>query len=220
MTTCKTLFSAIGLACFTTLAHAQGVPVIDVAAIANMLQQLQAAQQQLQQLQQTHATFNHLTDLSSIQQLLADPRIRAALPAEFSTVEQSLTGIGTPSARVAQDSVFQPQGDAYYAASMDRIRNGNAGSKDVAQSVYDSATAQREAITANLAKLAQSQDIKTSTDIGVMLAGQQADTLQQIRQMQALAMLAQTEASTREERDREQFLKAKEAAIAAFGSQQ
>ena len=43
MTTFRTLIPAIALAGFTTLAQAQGVPVIDVAAIANMLQQLQAA---------------------------------------------------------------------------------------------------------------------------------------------------------------------------------
>ena len=207
------------LAGYTNAAWAQGIPVIDVTAIANMLQQLQAAQQQYQQLQQTHRSFNHLTDLSSIQSLLNDPKIRGALPADFSQMEGALMGRSGTSARIAEDRVMEPSGDAYYVESMRRTQQANAGSKDVAQTVYDSASAQQDAIKQTLVRLQASEDPKTTADLTAMLAAQQADGQQQLLKMQALAMIAQADVQVRDEREREKFLEARKEAIATFSRQ-
>ena len=209
----KVAVIAVAAGGLSAATRAQGVPVIDMAAIANMLQQLQAAQQQYQQLQQTHASFNHLTDLSSIQALLSDPKIRTALPADFSQMEGALMGRAGTSPRITEDRIIEPSGDAYYAAEMRRTQQANAGSKDVAQSVYDSASAQQDAIKQTLLRLQASQDPKTTADLTAVLAAQQADGQQQLLKMQALAMIAQADVHVREEREREAFLKARKDTI-------
>ena len=70
-------------------AAAQGIPVIDISAIAQAIQQLQQMQAQLGQLQQTHASFNKLTSMGDIAAVLNNPSVRRALPADFGAASRS-----------------------------------------------------------------------------------------------------------------------------------
>jgi type IV secretion system protein VirB5 len=75
-------------------AAAQGIPVIDISAIAQAIQQLQQMQTQMEQLKQTHASFNKITSMGDIAAILNKPEIRRALPSDFGAAQSALLGQG------------------------------------------------------------------------------------------------------------------------------
>ena len=191
--------------------------VVDWPAIANMVKQIEEAKAQLDQLQQTHQALTHLTDVGQIRTLLADPKIKAALPQSGAGIEQQLmgTGSGGVSPTVKNDQLFSIAGDNYYAESMARAQQVNAGSKDMAQSVMDSASALQLAITAIQDQLVSSPDVKTTADLHAQMAGLQATAQVQLLQLNALRLLADAEVRTRDARDAQLFTKVHSEAIDA-----
>ena len=92
-----TLTMAVALILSTSPADAQGIPVIDQAAIAKQIEsiiqlksQLDALNRQIQQAQQLYGSLNKLTNMADIAGVLNDPSIRKALPEDFSTIERLL----------------------------------------------------------------------------------------------------------------------------------
>ena len=214
--------AASGFLVFAQGAQAQ-ITVVDWPAIANMLKQIEEAKAQLLQLQQTHQALTHMTDVSSIRALLADPKIKSALPQSGAGIEQQLMGTGSAagggSTTAKSDQLFAIAGDNYYAESMARAQQINGGSKDMAQSVLDSAGALQTAISAIQDQLAGSPDVKTTADLHAQMSGLQATAQVQLIQLNALRMLADAEVRTRDARDAQLFTKVHADAVKAAGSQ-
>jgi type IV secretion system protein VirB5 len=173
-------------------AAAQGIPVIDVSAIAQAIQQLQQMQAQLGQLQQTHASFNKLTSMGDIAAILNKPDVRRALPPDFGTAQSALLGQGADAFKSSDGIYVNPASDDY-ATRVNRQRDGIAGQKSVGQQMYDAASKRIDGIETLRRQISQTEDPKTISDlqtrIQTEIAAANTDTLR----MQALAMVVRAE---------------------------
>lgn len=173
-------------------AAAQGIPVIDLSAIAQAIQQLQQMQAQLSQLQQTHASFNKLTSMGDIAAILNNPGVRRALPADFGAAQSVLLGQGADALKSSDGIYVNPASD-YYTTQVNRQRDGIAGQKSLGQQMYDAASKRIDGIETLRRQIGQAEDPKTISDlqarIQTEIAAANTDTLR----MQALAMVVRAE---------------------------
>jgi type IV secretion system protein VirB5 len=198
-------------------AHAQ-MAVFDASSYLQIVKQLQEAKAQLDQLQQTHASFNKLTSMGDIASLLNSPQIRNALPRDFSSVQAALSGQGgNASAYRDQDVAYTPSSGAY-AAEVQRIQGNNAGSKSVAEQMYNAASQRIAGIEQLRGQIGQSSDPKSTMDLQARLGVEQAAAQQDIVRMQSLAMLGQAQARVEEQRKAELFEKSVEDEIKRYRS--
>jgi type IV secretion system protein VirB5 len=179
--------------------------VIDITSIAQLAQQLQQAKAQLDMLQQMHSSLNKLTNMGEVASLLNNPAIRRALPSDFSSVQSTLQGQGGGSTAtwLQHDQVYTPSAGAY-ASEVQRIQNQNAGTKSMAQQMYDAASQRLDGIETLRKQIGQSEDPKTTMDLQARLGVEQAAAQQDIVRMQALTMLAQAQTRVDEERRAEE----------------
>jgi type IV secretion system protein VirB5 len=189
-------------------ASAQGIPVIDVTAIAQAVQQLQQMRAQLDQLKSTYASFNKLTSMGDIAAILNNPSVRKALPADFEAAQSALLGLGADDFKSSDDIYVSPALD-YYTAEVNKQRHGLAGQKSVGQRMYDAASQRIDGIDTLRRQIGQSEDPKTIADlqarIGIEIAAANTDVLR----MQALAMVVRAnehQAELRRAQDFEQSL--------------
>ena len=173
-------------------AAAQGIPVIDVSAIAQAIQQLQQMQAQLDQMQKTHASFNKLTSMGDIAAILNKPDVRRALPSDFGAAQSALLGQGADAFK-SSDGIYVSPASDYYTAQVNRQRDGIAGQKSVGQQMYDAASKRIDGIETLRRQIGQTEDPKTVSDlqarIQTEIAAANTDTLR----MQALAMVVRAE---------------------------
>jgi type IV secretion system protein VirB5 len=189
-------------------ASAQGIPVIDVTAIAHAVQQLQQMQAQLDQLKSTYASFNKLTSMGDIAAILNNPGVRKALPADFEAAQSALLGLGADDFKSSDEIYVSPASD-FYTAEVNKQRDGLAGQKSVGQRMYDAASQRIDGFDTLRRQIGQSEDPKTIADlqarIGIEIAAASTDVLR----MQALAMVIRADehqAELRRAQDFEQSL--------------
>lgn len=215
---------------FSTLALAQ-IPVIDPAAIAKQIEQiaelrtqLETAKRQLTQLQTLHGSLNKLTNMGDIAALLSSPALRQALPKDFSQLEAALKGQGAGAlgsraeATREANEVYARTGDDFYAAESRRVQLGNAGQVSIAQQVYDAASKRMDGLDELRRQIGQTEDPKTTLDLQARIGAESAQLQNELLKMQALAMLQQAEAQTREQRAREDWDRRIEGNIRALRS--
>lgn len=176
----------------TTKVAAQGIPVIDVSAIAQAIQQLQQMQQQFEQLKQTHASFNKLTSMGDIASILNRPEIRRALPNDFASAQAALMGQGADGLK-SSDGIYVSPASDYYNAQVNRQRDGIAGQKSVGQQLYDAASKRIDGIDALRKQIGQSEDPKTIADLQARIQTEIAAANTDGVRMQALAMVIRAE---------------------------
>lgn len=209
------------LSCLIAGPASAQMAVIDWAAIAQMVQQLKAAQEQFALLQQTHDSFNKLTNMGDIASVLNSPGVRQALPSNFAQAEQALMGAGgsggSSSQWEQQDTIVTPGGNDYYSKEVARVQGANAGSKSMAQQMYDGAAKRSAGIEQLRTQIGQSEDPKTIADLSARIQIEMLAAQQDVLKMQGLAMLQMAEVQTQEQRRRETFDKSVDDNITRLG---
>ena len=212
--------TAIVLFISSYAADAQGIPVIDQAAIAKQIEsitqlksQLDALNQQLQQAQQLYGSLNKLTNMADVASLLNDPAIRKALPGDFSAVESLLKGSGSgaigdaASKFLTDNSTYKTSANDFYAQELSRLQNKNAGQMSLGQQIYDAATKRIDGIDQLRRQISSASDAKEIADLQARLQAETAFLQTDMLRMQGLQMMQQAEVQVDEQRRAEDWRK-------------
>ena len=228
----STLFMTALLADPFQAALAQGVPVIDVSAIAHQLEQLAEArnqiaalQQQITQAQQLFTSLNQLTNMGDIASALNTPAVRLALPNDFAGAEKALMGAGggafgtnASTQRSANEVFSRPLGDNdFYAQEVLRSQNANAGQISVGQGMYEAATKRLDGLEDLRRQIGQTDSAAAKQDLGNRIATESAMLQTDILRMQALAMVQQAQNQVQKQRSRERFDQMNRQSLQSFG---
>jgi type IV secretion system protein VirB5 len=171
----KKLVSVLALAGVlgSTSAHA-GIPVIDVANLANslqqviawggqsgqMVQQIQQYAQQIQQMQDMNQKFNAARNLGTI---LNNPAIRAMLPPEMQNANQILSSAISGQQQSAVNSILAAY--SMPATANQQSAQGSALVVSNMQSVLASGQARQVQLNQLAARVDASPDAKSSLDL-------------------------------------------------------
>lgn len=215
-----TLTMAVALILSTSPADAQGIPVIDQAAIAKQIEsiiqlksQLDALNRQIQQAQQLYGSLNKLTNMADIAGVLNDPSIRKALPEDFSTIERLLKGSGSgalgdaASKFLSNNSTYKTSANDFYAQELSRVQNRNAGQMSLGQQIYDAATTRIDGIDQLRQQISSASDAKDIADLQARLQAETAFLQTDVLRMQGLQMVQQAERQIDEQRKAEDWRK-------------
>jgi type IV secretion system protein VirB5 len=224
-----TLTMAVALILSTSPADAQGIPVIDQAAIAKQIEsiiqlksQLDALNRQIQQAQQLYGSLNKLTNMADIAGVLNDPSIRKALPEDFSTIERLLKGSGSgalgdaASKFLSDNSTYKTSANDFYAQELSRVQNRNAGQMSLGQQIYDAATKRIDGIDQLRQQISSASDAKDIADLQARLQAETAFLQTDVLRMQGLQMVQQAERQIDEQRKAEDWRKRMDAMGAAL----
>jgi type IV secretion system protein VirB5 len=200
------LAAAAALCIFVGAANAQGIPVIDQAALAKQLEgiaqlksQLDTLNQQLQQAQQLYGSLNKLTNMADVASVLNDPAIRKALPQDFNAIEGLLQGSGSgafgeSASKFLQDnSTYQTSANDFYAQELSRIQKKNAGQMSLGQQIYDAATKRIDGIDQLRQQIASAGTSKDVADLQARLQAEAAFLQIDVVRMQGLRMVQQAQ---------------------------
>lgn len=210
---------------------AQGVPVIDVAGLAQAVQQFEQMRSQLgvlnqqyQQAQQMYGSVNRLTSMGDIASVLQNPAVRRALPADFGAAEQALMGNGAGAFGSKADAirgsneVYSRDGaNDFYSQELRRSQGQNAGQQSVASAMYEASTKRLDGIDQLRAKIGETADAAEKTDLQNRIATESAAIQIDIVKMQALAMIQQAQIQTRDQRAQEHFQKQIDDGVRSLG---
>lgn len=200
-------------------AAGQGVPVIDLSAIAQQIQQLEQMRQQLtaldkqiNQAQQMFQSVNQITNMGDIAALLNTPAIRRALPPDFVSAERALMGQGsgafgaTANAERAANEVYTRLGDGdYYAGEVKRTQNANAGAVSVAQGMYDAASKRIDGLEQLRQQIGQADSAAAKADLANRIAIEAALLNTDMLRMSALSMVQKAQIEVQGQRARERY---------------
>jgi type IV secretion system protein VirB5 len=212
------LAAAAALCIFAGAANAQGIPVIDQAALAKQLEsiaqlksQLDTLNQQLQQAQQLYGSLNKLTNMADVASVLNDPAIRKAMPQDFNAIEGLLQGSGSgafgeSASKFLQDnSTYQTSANDFYAQELSRIQKKNAGQMSLGQQIYDAATKRIDGIDQLRQQIASAGTSKDVADLQARLQAEAAFLQIDVVRMQGLRMVQQAQAQVDDQRKAEDW---------------
>ncbi|MEZ2127896.1 MULTISPECIES: P-type DNA transfer protein VirB5 [unclassified Sinorhizobium] len=225
----RSSLAVIALLLSSELARAQGIPVVDETAIAKQIEsitqlksQLDTLNQQLQQAQQLYGSLNKITNMADVANLLNDPSIRKALPADFSAIESLFKGSGTgvfatSASKFLQDnSTYRTDADDFYAQELSRIQNQNAGQMSLGQQIYDAATKRIDGIDQLRRQISSAADAKDIADLQARLQAETAFLQTDVLRMQGLQMVQQAQVQVGGQRAAEDWRKRMDAMGAAL----
>ena len=223
------LAAAAALLISAGAAHAQGIPVIDQAALAKQLEsiaqlksQLDTLNQQLQQAQQLYGSLNKLTNMADVASVLNDPSIRKALPQDFNAIESLLNGAGSgafgdsASKFLQSNSTYQTSANDFYAQELSRIQNKNAGQMSLGQQIYDAATKRIDGIDQLRQQISSAGTSKDVADLQARLQAEAAFLQIDVVRMQGLRMVQQAQAQVDDQRRAEDWRRRIDAMRAAL----
>ncbi len=223
------LAAAAALLISAGAAHAQGIPVIDQAALAKQLEsiaqlksQLDTLNQQLQQAQQLYGSLNKLTNMADVASVLNDPSIRKALPQDFNAIESLLNGAGSgafgdsASKFLQSNSTYQTSANDFYAQELSRIQNKNAGQMSLGQQIYDAATKRIDGIDQLRQQISSAGTSKDVADLQARLQAEAAFLQIDVVRMQGLRMVLQAQAQVDDQRKAEDWRRRVDAMRAAL----
>ena len=198
--------------------HAQGIPVIDQAALAKQLEsiaqlksQLDTLNQQLQQAQQLYGSLNKLTNMADVASVLNDPTIRKALPQDFNAIESLLSGAGSgafgdsASKFLQSNPTYQTSANDFYAQELSRIQDKNAGQMSLGQQIYDAASKRIDGIDQLRQQIASAGTSKDVADLQARLQAEAAFLQIDVVRMQGLRMVQQAQAQVDDQRKAEDW---------------
>jgi type IV secretion system protein VirB5 len=210
-------------------ATGQGIPVIDQTAIAKQIEsiaqlksQLDALNQQIEQAQQLYGSLNKLTDMADVANVLNDPAIRRALPADFNAIAGLFTGDDTgvfgnsASKFLESNSTYRTSADDFYAQELSRIQNKNAGQMSLGQQIYDAATKRIDGIDQLRETISTASDAKDIADLQARLQAEQAFLQTDVLRMEGLRMVQQAQAQVDDQRKAEDWRQRMDAIRAAL----
>lgn len=180
------LFAVAGV----TGAHAQGIPVIDAANLAQAVQQVTAWSQQLaqmeNQLNQLRAQYTAISGVRGFGDLLNNPTLQNYIPSNWQSVYQSVRSGGYSGLTGAAQSLrnasaiynCQDQTGAGWGsndtATCNRALNKTFQDKAYAQQAYQSSMDRMTQIQGLISQISQTQDPKGIAELQARLAGEQA----------------------------------------------
>ncbi|WP_213956775.1 MULTISPECIES: type IV secretion system protein [unclassified Variovorax] len=225
----KQLFAVlIAAAAFLAPPHAHaGIPVIDFAAIGNLMQQLVAWEQQLQGMQrqyeqlkqskdQLQQTYNAMTGSRGMDQLLpTSDAARNYLPSSYGELMGTINGSSVNYAGLADkvQSIMKANGilsstqmDALTPQMRYEIEQGRQASamlSGMTQSAYQNTSQRFSALQQLISRIGTAQDPKAIQDLQARMQAEQAMLTNEQTKLQSLYQVAQSEELARRQRIRE-----------------
>jgi type IV secretion system protein VirB5 len=208
-------------------AHA-GIPVIDFAAIANLMQQVMAWQQQLQGMQkqydqlsqakdQLQQTYSSMTGSRGMEQLLpTSDMARNYLPQSYDDLMATVNGASANYSGLANQvqSIMRANsilsGTQMNALSpemrqvVEQGRQASAMLNGMTQSAYQNTSQRFSALQTLVSQIGTAQDPKAIADLQARIQAEQAMLTNEQTKLQSLYQVAQSEELVRRQRIREQ----------------
>ncbi|RKE23899.1 type IV secretion system protein VirB5 [Paraburkholderia sp. BL23I1N1] len=188
--------------CAASAVHAQGVPTISPAELA---QQMVQVQQLFQQIQNQEAQYQALTGNSSFGNIMNDASLRNYLPEQWQNIYDqakngSLSGISSSMRTIEQQEGMT---DAS-TPGQQRYYDTLAANKAMNEQAYSATTARLNNIKQLMQLSNATQDPAQKADLQNRMAAEEAMVTNEQTRMQLTAQLQQTELKLAEEqRDRE-----------------
>jgi type IV secretion system protein VirB5 len=205
--------SVLLLAAASVPAHAT-MPVIDVAAITQLIQeilawdeQLQGMRQQLDQLQQTHAALTGSRGMGQLLQL--SPAARNYLPSEWTGLSAVLSGAGvdpaiTRAARaqlgnnVVLSVADQSRLPQNLQALLQSEREAVAGAQALTRAAYGHSSDRFASLSTLIDQIRATQDAKAIAELQGRIGAEQAMVANEAVKLAALAQVTDAERAARE----------------------
>ena len=171
--------------------HAQGIPVIDAANLAQAIQQVTAWAQQLEQMQRQISNMSGVRNMGQLAQTA-----RLYLPREYQGILNE--GIGAWSAiynaaRVFDMTLSKLDGNSPSGQAFSGIAKQAALNRAVSEEAYKTAGDRFAAIQILMDKINASPDDKDVQDLQARIAAEQVMMQNEMNRLQTLAMLAQAQ---------------------------
>lgn len=196
--------AAIGGVTSTAPAYASGIPVIDVAHIAETVMQYQEMIKQLEtlnsQLNQAKQQYESLTGGRGMGNLV---RSTGAIPKNWQETLASMQNgeLGDLSKQIRQtasllDEDFFADVDEAIKDSLDKSMSGYTDQQALNQSFYDTATARAQKMESLANQIDSASDMKAISDLQARVAVEQAQLTNELIKMQSLNQIAQQKRET------------------------
>ncbi|AOK67875.1 P-type DNA transfer protein VirB5 [Burkholderia multivorans] len=191
------LFASALVATAPLTASAQGIPVFDASAVAQMLLTVSNLQQQVQQLL---TTYNALTGVRGFGSLLSNPIVAQSLPANwqniYTAIQQGgyagLTG-AAQTLRSASEIYNCENQSGIDQQICQRTLNKPFQDKALAEQAYQTELNELNQVQALVQQINQTQDPKGIAELQGRIAGEQAAIQQETTKLQLFKMMAETE---------------------------
>ncbi|TKT75685.1 P-type DNA transfer protein VirB5 [Aquamicrobium sp. LC103] len=220
MTQTRTALSAAFVAFLLSTgdADAQGMPVIDKAAILKHIEsitqlksQLDALNQQIAQADQLLGSLNKVTNMADVASVLNQPAIRNALPDDFAEIESLIGGdgadiFGDAAARfLERNSSYRISANDFYTQELARAQNRNAGQLALGQQIYDAATKRIDGIDQLRRQISNAHEAKDIADLQARIQAESAFLQTDFLRMQGLHMIQQAQLQVEQQRQAEDW---------------
>lgn len=217
MKTLRALLSSVLLSLIGFNAHAQ-IPVTDVASLTQQIQQVAAWAQQIQgmkdQLTQQQQLFNSMNGARGIGQLLNNPELKNALPADWQKVYSSIQSGGyaglTGAAKVIRDAnaIYDCNtGAPGTVARCNRELNKVAQDKAFASDAYAAAQRRLDNIQALMGQIDNTSDAKQIFELQARMQAENAMIQNEQTKLIMFKMMADSEDKLIAQQKREQDMK-------------
>ena len=179
---------AISLQASITPANAGGIPVIDVANLANTLENIVQWGKQLQAMKEQYAQqlaqYQSMTGKRGFGNVLNDPKLRQYLPVDaqkvYSQMMRPLQSMDVCNGQITESlTLCQAEVKKYY---IDR---------DNYEKAYDTASAEQTQIQGLMDQINNTDDPKAIAELQARIAGEQAKIQNTVVQLQLSAQLAE-----------------------------
>ncbi|WP_244136734.1 P-type DNA transfer protein VirB5 [Burkholderia vietnamiensis] len=191
------LFASALVATAPLTASAQGIPVFDASAVAQMLLTVSNLQQQVQQLL---TTYNALTGIRGFGSLLSNPIVAQSLPANWQGIYTAIQQGGyaglTDAAQTLRSAseIYNCENQAGIDQQIcQRTLNKPFQDKALAEQAYQTELNELNQVQALVQQINQTQDPKGIAELQGRIAGEQAAIQQETTKLQLFKMMAETE---------------------------
>ena len=183
---------------FSSVSHAQGIPVIDAAGLAQAVQTVTQLQQQLEQAKQLYASMNGARGLGSI---LNNPQLRNYLPENWQGVYDAVKSGGynglTSTAKVVRDANKIYDNCANQTGSAQTICYRQAAQaaqyKDFIGNALEASGKRLAQIEGLMGQINATGDAKAIAELQARIGVEQANIQNENTKMQLFKMMADAE---------------------------
>lgn len=232
------LASSVALLALPWPARSSGLPVIDTASIGNQIaehaetlarwgSQLSAMEAQLQRLMATYQAITGVRDMGSAMAALNMVGIQNPMPINPYAVQNLISGTGGISGmssalsglytgNASANHVYTPSGGDWRAQDLMTNANSLAGIQALAQHSYQASADRLTQLAVLRARAQVASDPAEVSQLQAQTAIVQSDIASQQQQLQAVAVMAQTQQQVRAQRTDEQDRRCVEALIAFY----
>jgi type IV secretion system protein VirB5 len=177
--------------------QAQGIPVFDATAVAQMLLTVSNLEQQVQQLM---TTYNAMTGVRGFGNLLSNPVVAQSLPANWQSIYTAIqqggySGLtGAAQALRSASQIYNCENQSGIDQQVcQRALNKPFQDKALAQQAYQTELNELNQVQALVQQISQTQDPKGIAELQGRIAGEQAAIQQETTKLQLFKMMAETE---------------------------